>query len=88
MLIKKLDTKNLDQIRQYNLDVVTLDGETRSNKGVMVGGYYSDKVRIHFIVLWMIQKMLKSRIPYFLTGALLQRALFSSVKIKHFILFA
>ena len=45
MLIKRLEPEYLDEVRHYGLDVVTLDGEQRSGKGVMCGGYYSSKVK-------------------------------------------
>eukprot|EP00093_Oithona_nana_P011159 11159.XXX_15021_12941_1 [CDS] Oithona nana genome sequencing. len=45
MLIRRLEPEYLDEVRHYGLDCVTLDGEQRSGKGVMTGGYYSSKVK-------------------------------------------
>ena len=33
-----------DEIREANVDVVTLDGDRRGVKGVLSGGYFSEAV--------------------------------------------
>ena len=45
MLIRQFEPEYLDEVRHYGLECVTLDGEQRSGKGVMTGGYYSSKVK-------------------------------------------
>ena len=57
MLIRRLEPEYLDEVRHYGLDCVTLDGEQRSGKGVMTGGYYSSKVKI---LLFIIQAALET----------------------------
>ena len=44
MLIRDLDF--VEEVRPYGVDVVTLDGDQRSGKGLLVGGYYEDKVSL------------------------------------------
>ena len=43
MLIRSLDF--VDEIRQFKVDVVTVDGQSQSGKGVLVGGYHNESVR-------------------------------------------
>ena len=50
MLIRRLEPEYLDEVRHYGLDCVTLDGEQRSGKGVMTGGYYSSKVKTFYLL--------------------------------------
>ena len=45
MLIR--DMENFPAVRQYKVDVVTVDGDQRNAKGVLTGGFLNAKVTIY-----------------------------------------
>ena len=52
MLIRSLDF--VEEIRQFKVDVVTVDGQNQSGKGILVGGYHNKSVRQLILSKWVL----------------------------------